>query len=168
MCSYDTLPGHKYTPLHTCFQVICAENCFRHKNCLYHKWKYGKQRPPGYEYSTEVPADNDGEKGLFAIGGWIAEQGRSQIKAAFWGVYKHTRPKRCPQIWQEIARRTPPQVRFITDIMKGEKNMNIEKFTTKLPVRFKNAAGPCNLNGFEVEIDHKTGKATSAKQVILS
>ena len=32
-----------------------------------------------------------------------------------WGVYKHTRPKRCPQIWQEITRKPTAQAVLATE-----------------------------------------------------
>ncbi len=88
---------------------------------------------------------------------------------ALWGTHTHV-PTADVQI-------LPAGTAYITDVgMCGpvqsvlgvEPALIIEKFTTKLPVRFKNAAGPCSLNGFEVEIDHKTGKALSARQVTLS
>ncbi len=88
---------------------------------------------------------------------------------ALWGTHTH--------VPTADAQLLPQGTAYITDVgMCGpeqsvlgvEPALIIEKFTTKLPVRFKNAAGPCSLQGFEVEMDHKTGKATSAKQVLLS
>lgn len=63
---------------------------------------------------------------------------------------------------------------YITDIgMTGpiqsvlgiDKNIIIAKMKDKLPQRFRVADGPCYLNACIFEIDEKTGKCISAKQI---
>ncbi len=75
------------------------------------------------------------------------------------------------------AQLLPKGTAYITDlgmcgpqqsVLGVEPAIIIEKFVTKLPVRFKNAGGPCILNGCVLEIDHKSGKALSILPITLS
>ena len=43
-----------------------------------------------------------------------------------WGVYKHTRPKRCPQIWQEITRKPTAQAVLATEKVRFDRWMQCE------------------------------------------
>lgn len=63
---------------------------------------------------------------------------------------------------------------YVTDIgMTGPVNsvlgvkpeLAINKFRTKMPVRFENADGQCKINGAIFDIDEKTGKTRSAETV---
>lgn len=65
---------------------------------------------------------------------------------------------------------------YITDLgMTGveqsvlgvEKEIIINRMRNKLPGRFKNAVGPAYLNGCVFEVDHKTGRCLSAKQITV-
>ena len=47
-----------------------------------------------------------------------------------WGVYKHTRPKRCPQIWQEITRKPTAQAVLATEKVRFDRWMQCEARST--------------------------------------
>lgn len=68
----------------------------------------------------------------------------------------------------------PKGTAYITDVgMCGpvqsvlgiEPKLTIKKFKTNLPVRFENAQGEYAINGVLLEIDEKSGKATSIERV---
>ena len=68
----------------------------------------------------------------------------------------------------------PKGTAYITDVgMTGpvqsvlgiEPELTIKKFRSNLPVRFQNAGGEYSMNGCVIEIDEKTGNATSIERV---
>ena len=68
----------------------------------------------------------------------------------------------------------PKGTAYITDVgMTGpvqsvlgiEPELTIKKFRSNLPVRFQNAGGEYSMNGCVIDIDEKTGNATSIERV---
>ena len=53
----------------------------------------------------------------------------------------------------------------IDSVLGVDKNIIIQKMKDKLPVKFHNAVGKCELNGCIFEIDKSTGFATSVKRI---
>ena len=89
--------------------------------------------------------------------------------SAFFGTHTH--------VQTSDERIMPGGTGYITDVgMTGpydsvlgvKKELAIEKFRTKMPVRFETAEGSCRLDCIRFTIDDRTGKTTSLKRIEIT
>lgn len=53
----------------------------------------------------------------------------------------------------------------IDSVLGVKKEISIERFSKKLPIKFQNASGPCKMECIIFEIDEKTGKAAKIERL---
>lgn len=53
----------------------------------------------------------------------------------------------------------------IESVLGVKKEISVERFSTKLPIKFKNASGPAKIDCIVFEIDEETGKSVKAERM---